>query len=244
LAVPSTEQSSTNDDLIAIWRTIKGNRFQNYRAIFSILNVSTIPRKWIEDPTKLENAPDSWKHWIDTGKWDVLKAEQNIQVRTKEQQSCTEQEAQLVDEIYNFFMPHDPVGFEKIAAEIYRLTDQTKISIEDITRASRDGGRDAIGKYQVGIAGDPVYVTFYLEAKCYHPTKNSVGVKEVSRLTSRLRYREFGVVVTTSYFGDQVQKEIKQDKNPVVLICGKDIARILIVNGKNTPELVKKFCSK
>ena len=141
-------------------------------------------------------------------------------------------------------MPHDPVGFEKIAAEIYRLTDQTKISIEDITRASRDGGRDAIGKYQVGIAGDPVYVTFYLEAKCYHPTKNSVGVKEVSRLTSRLRYREFGVVVTTSYFGDQVQKEIKQDKNPVVLICGKDIARILIVNGKNTPELVKKFCSK
>ncbi|MCP1762460.1 O-acetyl-ADP-ribose deacetylase (regulator of RNase III) [Bradyrhizobium japonicum] len=36
-----------------------------------------------------------------------------------------------------------------------------------------------------------------LEAKCYG-SGNSVGVREMSRLISRLRHRQFGVLVTTS----------------------------------------------
>jgi hypothetical protein len=54
---------------------------------------------------------------------------------------------------------------------------------------------------------DPIAVEFALEAKCYAPT-HGVGVRETSRLISRLRHRQFGVPVTTSYLDDQAYREI------------------------------------
>jgi hypothetical protein len=52
------------------------------------------------------------------------------------------------------------------------------------TRASIDGGRDAIGRYVLGLDDDLVYVEFALEAKCYSPGMggtevNTVGVREI-----------------------------------------------------------------
>jgi hypothetical protein len=41
-----------------------------------------------------------------------------------------------------------------------------RVVIDQITRASIDGGRDAIGRYVLGLNNDPVYVDFALEAKC------------------------------------------------------------------------------
>ena len=36
---------------------------------------------------------------------------------------------------------------------------------------------------------------------------NSVGVKELARLISRIKHREFGVLVTTSYVNEQAYRE-------------------------------------
>jgi hypothetical protein len=47
-------------------------------------------------------------------------------------------------------------------------TDQ-RVIIDEITRASVDGGRDAVGRYLLGLSDDPVYAEFSLEAKCYRP---------------------------------------------------------------------------
>ena len=47
-------------------------------------------------------------------------------------------------------------------------------------------GPDAIGTYRVGPVADPISLDFALEAKCSAP-ENGVGVKELSRLLSRLR---------------------------------------------------------
>ena len=116
--------------------------------------------------------------------------------------------------------------------------------IDEITRAAADGGRDAVGRYLLGISDDPVYAEFSLEAKCYRPPlpgqrRNSVGVKEVSRLISRIRHRQFGVLVTTSVIGRQAYEEVRKDGHPIVFLSGKDIADILTANGFNTPVLVK-----
>jgi hypothetical protein len=60
----------------------------------------------------------------------------------------------------------------------------------------------AHGKYRLGLPQNCVTVEFAMEAKCY--ARNSgVGVKAVSRLISRLRQRQFGILVTTSYLADQ-----------------------------------------
>jgi len=55
-----------------------------------------------------------------------------------------------------------------------------------------------IKAHLLGPASDPVAVEFALEAKCY-AANHGVGVRETSRLIFRLRHRQFGVLVTTSY---------------------------------------------
>ena len=52
LAVPGFEGLPATEDLIAIWKTSDGQRFQNYRAIFTILDVPKISRAWINDLKK------------------------------------------------------------------------------------------------------------------------------------------------------------------------------------------------
>ncbi|WP_444929135.1 restriction endonuclease [Microbulbifer sp. SSSA002] len=66
-----------------------------------------------------------------------------------------------------------------------------------------------------------------MEAKCY-AINNGVGVKELSRLISRLRHRQFGVLVITSYLASQAYKELKSDEHPVVVLSAIDIARLLL----------------
>ncbi|MGN6566793.1 MAG: restriction endonuclease, partial [Flavipsychrobacter sp.] len=71
-----------------------------------------------------------------------------------------------------------------------------------------------------------VLVDFALEAKCYHYS-NSVSVRELSRLISRLRHRQFGIIVTTSYVAQQAYMEIKEDEHPIIIISARDIVKVL-----------------
>ncbi|WP_236246871.1 restriction endonuclease [Streptomyces sp. CC210A] len=77
-------------------------------------------------------------------------------------------------------------------------------------------------------------------SKCYG-ANNSVGVREVSRLISRIRHRNFGVLVTTSYFHKQVQEEVHEDGHPIALIAGRDIIDALRHNGRTTVETVRQW---
>ena len=70
---------------------------------------------------------------------------------------------------------------------------------------------------------------------------NTVGVKETSRLISRIRHRQFGVLVTTSAVSRQAYSEVRDDRHPVILISGRDIAELLIKTGFNTAESVQSF---
>jgi hypothetical protein len=71
-----------------------------------------------------------------------------------------------------------------------------------------------------------IAIDFALEAKC-KGIDSGVGVKELARLISRLRHRQFGVLVTTSFLAEQAYKELRQDGHPVVVIAATDIAQIL-----------------
>ena len=98
----------------------------------------------------------------------------------------------------------------------------------------------------IGLPQDPVYAEFALEAKCYRPAiddqdANTVGVKEVARLISRLRHRQFGILVTTSLISRQAYEEVRKDRHPIVFISGRDIAEILIEHGHSDPESVLRL---
>ncbi|MEH7303432.1 restriction endonuclease, partial [Neobacillus drentensis] len=201
LAVPGYEGMTANEDLVALWNIKDGSRFQNYKSVFTILDVGFISRNWIYDlldNNGLESkyAPQNWVEWIKTGKYTPLKAIKTKEYRNKNEQiPKSKSDLEIIDIIYKYFKTGQ--SFEPCAAMIAQLMDSNIIQYE-VTRGTRDGGRDVVGKYRIGLESSSILVDFALEAKRYS-LNSGVGVKEISRLISRLRHRQFGILVTTSY---------------------------------------------
>lgn len=228
LAVPGAREVSASDDLVAVWRTADGQRFQNYRAIFTILDVPEAKRLWLNEilsNNPAENAPNAWIKWRKSGVYTPLIAPQR-KIRTREEQlPQSASDKAMVQAIYGYFQ--DPHEFEKCAATLWAM-EAAAVDYE-VTRASVDGGRDAIGEYRLGLPSDPIRLSFALEAKRYG--KGGVGVHDLSRLISRIRHREFGVLVTTSYVSRQAYTEIRDDEHPIVIIAAVDMVEILKKHG-------------
>jgi hypothetical protein len=236
LAVPGARDISQTEDLHSIWKTAKGQRFQNYRATFTILDEPVISREWIKDLLNDSSirsaAPKSYATWLDTGKYLPLLAPPSVLHRTVDQQlPQNDVEEKTIQQIKSYFESHvnGEYAFEKCAIVLAQMMDKNIISCDN-TRPWKDGGRDAIGVYRIGTGSSYTDVEFALEAKCYK-LSSGCGVRETSRLISRLRHRQFGVFITTSYVALQAYREIIEDGHPVLILSATDIARILINNG-------------
>lgn len=242
LAVPGTSEHRTSEDLVAVWRMAKGLRFQNYRALFTILDAPVISRQWINDliagKQNPKSEPTAWREWIKTGRYRALRAERSLEYRSKNEQLPTATDLAMIGTIHSFFTdrPHD---FERCAAQLVKFM-LPDISAMDLTRPSRDGGRDAIGQLRLGRGAGTILVDFALEAKCY-AIDNSVGVRDMSRLISRLRHRQFGILVTTSYVDLQAYREIKEDQHPIIVIAACDIVELLKSNGYSDASAVETW---
>jgi hypothetical protein len=236
LAVPGATGLEASDDLVAIWRTSGDQRFQNYRAQFTVLDVPMIHRRWVADilggAHDSANAPAAWRTWLTTGNRQALRAPRNRSYRSKaEQLPRSPEDATLVERIYKHFRD-DPVLFEACAVELVRMLAPNIIDC-DLTRPWVDGGRDAIGFYRIGPPADPIRVEFALEAKCY-AMDHGVGVEDSSRLISRLRFRQFGILVTTSWVHHQAYREIRDDGHPVVIVSARDVVELIRRKGLST----------
>jgi hypothetical protein len=235
LAVPGSATNDWYNQLVALWRTSTGGRFQNYRAQFTILDEASIPRTWIDSlfSSTTVRGPEGWEAWRRGGIPRALVAPRTAEFRTAaDQLPATELGRTLVAKIHTYFSAK-PHAFEIFAGDVTRWHLGTVASIE-VTRPSRDGGRDAVGQLAIGHGPSGIKIDFAMEAKCYGPS-NSVGVRELSRLISRLRHRQFGVLVTTSYLNLQAYQELKEDQHPIVVISAREVAEILIGVGKNDP---------
>lgn len=111
----------------------------------------------------------------------------------------------------------------------------------EVTRPSRDGGRDALGEYRLGPTQDPVRLQFALEAKCYDPDGGGINVRMVSRLISRIKHREFGVFVTTAFIGPQPYQEVREDGHPIIFLVGRDLVEILKRMGLTAPATLAAY---
>lgn len=230
LAVPGTPTTTDGEDLVALWRSARGHRFQNYRAVFTILDAGHLSRSWLNSLGSGEGpeafAPAAWSEWRRTGRTRTLRAPRIREVRSRAEQLPREGEDLITLRAIHSYFQSDPHAFEYFAADLFQLMDRNCAAL-DVARPSRDGGRDAIGWYRIGTEDTSLRIDFALEAKCYAPGTGSVGVKDVSRLISRLRHRQFGVLVTTSYVHGQAYEEITSDGHPVLILAGVDIVRIL-----------------
>jgi len=239
LAVPGIKGKPSKDWLTAVWGCNKnGDRFQNYKAFFTILNTSSgnsiqtghqINLAWLNDIEKGKAydsiyAPSVWKQYIDKCTYVPLIARREKFKKTKEEQlPADKKKRQMLKYLHDFFIEKDRgYSFEGFAAYITSCMDEAIIDI-DVTRPFKDGGFDAEGRYRIfKNVENSVYVSFYLQAKCYSEN-TAVTVKDTSRLISRIKNRQFGIMITTSYIADQAYTEILEDGHPIVLINGNDI---------------------
>lgn len=239
LAVPGIKGKPNKDWLTAVWGCNRnGDRFQNYKAYFTILNTSSgseykrgfgINLAWIND-IETGNAFDSiyapieWKKYILRENYSVLVSKKEKFVKSKEEQLPDDNnKMEMLKCLQQYFYDKDKgYSFEKFAADLTRYMDSSVIDI-NVTRPYKDGGLDAEGRYRIfQNVENTVYVEFYLQAKCYKPT-NAVVVSDTARLISRIKDRQFGIMFTTSYVATQAYEEILKDGHPIIIINGKNI---------------------
>jgi hypothetical protein len=57
LAAPGANGVAPTDDLVAVWKSSHGQRFQNYKALFTVLETPRVPRAWLNDLYSGDTAP-------------------------------------------------------------------------------------------------------------------------------------------------------------------------------------------
>ena len=258
LVAPGIKWKPKKDWLVAVWGcNTERQRFQNYKALFTVIDTASgslaskdagINLGWINDIKKGKTyssiyAPLEWKKFIDGKNYRTLTCKPISRAKSKAEQLPSDKNGmKMLKALHDYFIEEDNgYSFEPFACDIMAMIDKRA---EDIrrTRPYRDHGFDGVGKYRLFEKSEnQVFADLYLEAKCYEPMHRSVGVKETSRLISRIKNGQLGILFTTAHVDDHAFNEILEDGHPVIIISGKDIIEF-IQNGLElftTEELLR-----
>ena len=134
LAVPGGADVAPLDDLVAVWRTTEGERFQNYKSAFTILDVAEIHASGSPSWTlanrsvRIAQSPfENGERLADTARFE---SPNTLPYRTTAQQRPqTSQDAALVTTVYEYFKP-DPHSFEALAIELWKMSTREEIAVE------------------------------------------------------------------------------------------------------------------
>ncbi len=221
------------------------NYFSNYLFTFTVFSLSEENDKfnwqWIMDrcdgsktiKETMVNAPKSWCTWINGGKEVIHKVRRSVfggSILSEKDQKPSN--AKLLQRIYEYYSKtkQDKYEFEYLALEV------TAKAIEEnggsckpgwITSQSVDGGIDFVMRLDVGKGVlSSVNVVILGQAKCEKLDSPTNGV-HIARTVARLKRGWIGSYVTTSYFSESVQKEVKEDGYPIMLINGAKIVSLV-----------------
>jgi hypothetical protein len=228
-------------ELVSQWDNKLQRSFTNYAFDFTVLCMmkehDTFEWDWInarrdkgfsvhETNTM---APASWNLWLKEGVNSLNKVRRRVSkllvVKSDEQkpQLGSMKEAQL-QSIYKFYDGRKH-KFEALAEWVAARVIGKEIGIYQqgwITQGSNDGGADFIGKVTLGNGFSKVKLIVLGQAKC-EGLNTPTGGNHIARTVARLKRGWIGVYVTTSYFSDAVQREVIEDKYPIIMINGKRI---------------------
>ena len=184
----------------------------------------------VSDKECLKLAPQSWKKWVANGSAAIESCRRRVvklmTVSRDEQMPRTgTREAKALSEVYKYYAGRKS-RFESIAAEIAaRIIRNNGHSYRPgwITPPYSNHGADSIGRLDVGTDFGAAKVIDLGQAKCEKPT-TATGGNHIARTVARLRRGWVGVYVTTSYFSEAVQREVLEDRFPVLLVNGRRVA--------------------
>lgn len=252
VCAPGCINLGRSDDLKKLNRSAKLKRYQNYRAIFTILDIPKVSRSWVYDLesgiTDSRHRPFVWKMWQKSGFYRPLRSRLTFSIRTIEEQLPLQKPRRaMLFKIYRHFIS-EPYKFAHFAAEIYQMVD-SRATIVGINRSTDDSGYHIFGKYRMGLNVDPVYTDFVLEAKCYNPglgdrKRKSIGDKEIDKILAHMQERQFSVLVTTSVVAEPAYQHSRAKGLPVIFLCGRDMVDILVSNKITSVKQLNEWLSK
>lgn len=212
--------------------------------------VSSRRNKNINNEQSLQYAPDSWKKWVDAGNRVIEACRRRVvkllTVKTIDQRPIKgSREFKALKEIYKFYSNRRRNDrFESLAAFVVgRVIRSNGHFYREgwITPESSDHGVDFIGRLDIGTDLAKAKIIVLGQAKCEKLDRPTNGY-HIARTVARLKRGYIGAYVTTSYFSEAVQREILEDKFPVILINGLRLAKevLSIVNESGYAD-VKEF---
>ena len=228
--------------LVTQFNSRNDQAFPNYAFDFTIFNLQEENEEfdwnWITrrrnpgatNTETLESAPAAWLLWVRQGNSVVERCRRRIvkllTLRTSEQiPTESSREAKTLRSVYAFYSGRK-ARFEALAAFIAeRVIGANEASYRPgwITPASSDGGADFIGRLDVGTGLASTKIIVLGQAKC-EKLDVPTGGNHIARTVARLRRGWIGAYVTTSYFSEAVQREVLEDKYPIILINGLRVA--------------------
>lgn len=178
------------------------------------------------DEETLSDAPAAWRDWIESGDPALEHCRRRVagyQVISAEAQLPGDPaESALLQQVSTHFAS-DPHSFEGLASLIATRVVGSNCIRGWVTQRSGDGGVDFVSRMTVGSGLNAAKLVVLGQAKC----TASVGGRDLARLVARLQRGWLGVLVTTGAFTQSCQRELIDDKYPVLLISGARVAREL-----------------
>jgi len=229
-------------ELITQWDNKKQCTFTNYAFDFTVLCIAkeheNFEWDWINQ-RRLKNyssqetnmlAPISWQAWLKQGNAALNKLRRrvsklNIEKTINQKPTPGSKLEETLKQIYTHYH-NKKHNFEALAEIIAQQVIGNDLGIYQsgwVTQGSNDGGADFIGKVTLGNNFSKVDLIVLGQAKC-ESLNTPTGGNHIARTVARLKRGWLGVYVTTSYFSESVQREVIEDKYPIVLIHGKRIA--------------------
>ncbi|GIU51824.1 restriction endonuclease [Shewanella sp. KT0246] len=229
-------------ELVTQWDNKLERTFTNYAFDFTVLCIANeheaFEWDWINNRRKVgfslnltnNTAPSSWRKWLTEGSNSLNKLRRRVSKlsleKTINQKPIPGSDSERVlNEIYNYYA-NKKHRFEALAEVIAaRVIDREHGIYQKgwVTQGSSDGGADFIGKVILGSGFSKVELIVLGQAKC-EALKSPTGGNHIARTVARLKRGWLGVYVTTSYFSDSVQREVIEDKYPIILIHGRRVA--------------------
>ena len=248
-------------DLLTQWDNKNKRSFTNYAFDFTVFNLERefeeFNWEWVRkrrDPNLSLSetnhaAPASWQEWIKNGANYLERARRRVSrltiEKTADQRPTAGSEAaKVLQEIYEYYSGKKHVfeALAEVVAERVVGGEHGKYKRGWITTQGGDGGADFIASTKLGSEFSSTKIIVLGQAKCVS-LNAPTHANHIARTVARLKRGWIGVFVTTSYFSEAVQREVIEDRYPIVLIHGRRLAEevIKVVHEDNRYQSVGAF---
>ncbi len=177
-------------------------------------------------------APEAWKEWVAHGQTAMPRLRRNVlrrELTSKSEQlpAAGSTEEKTLKRIYDHYTSTSKIHFESLAAAVAAAVISpggAAYKTHGITPGTGDFGIDFIGQLDVGHGFSRTPLVVLGQAKCVK-VGGQIDARDLARTVARLRRGWLGVFVTTGAVSKRAQREVYDDRYPLLLITGLQVAQ-------------------